>query len=821
MPNARRTQRSHRAKPKSNSNHRTAKQPNRRASKLNALLADGKVYDVDSTAPQLPKSRTFYTDKSVRTVLSDITAAQQHQQQYSSKKATLKSDRRNSKFDIRSSKRSGDALFEYKVLQNITQYFVSAGYMNCDKRTDAVQTLTVVQHDTIPTQQYARASTAQQRTQQSAAASTAAYNNIECNTLERPVKPLHTHKPVQQQPTKPLTAKQRRAAKRNANNDRDAADARRDVQNALRSHINNSHAAEQQLTDSSDDDAYYTRNNATIDQYVRRAEHKRDSDYINNIAAQILADDDCDVAENEDAMLERSIQASLMDYKSANQWQQIDDGSADETEQKADGNDSDVEIVDAPGEPLFIIDTTGTLHTDTAEPVDSMNAIETSTNELHIDSSTASADESTDYSNSQQHSSHDSSDADLHDSAHTTDTENEADLYDNDAVDDDVAVLYSTYSPLTSYTQHVPTEYIDAFPIDLARTAPAAEVFGAAQWLMHGRVARDDTVQSDDSNIDSDDEDDEDDSEFIEDESEHSDDELLADFNDEADIDDFKLSQRHIAYPAAGKTTKLHKRSKHAQYGSESDEDQLFGNIDQCTCPQHTLFDIAALNQRIHAHFIANKSKQNLVLEPNSNRFHRMQCHSLAELYNLQSYSTDCTDSSERYTTLKHTPHTATPAHKILQLFLHQCKVKNSKLLKSQAKQYGCLVHSHLNIKAVKKGVKGGGMSVGKLMSKLNKKMNKDRHGKRVTGTMRQSDKQSRGRKSAGGGGRRDESDTHAMQQARSKAAKPIDDNNVGNRMLRLLGWSDGVGLGKQSNQGIVIPILPTLKFNKRGIGAA
>ena len=37
-------------------------------------------------------------------------------------------------------------------------------------------------------------------------------------------------------------------------------------------------------------------------------------------------------------------------------------------------------------------------------------------------------------------------------------------------------------------------------------------------------------------------------------------------------------------------------------------------------------------------------------------------------------------------------------------------------------------------------------------------------------------------------------------------------------RMLRKQGWTDGQGLGK-TQQGIVDPIRPTLKFDKTGIG--
>lgn len=47
--------------------------------------------------------------------------------------------------------------------------------------------------------------------------------------------------------------------------------------------------------------------------------------------------------------------------------------------------------------------------------------------------------------------------------------------------------------------------------------------------------------------------------------------------------------------------------------------------------------------------------------------------------------------------------------------------------------------------------------------------------------------------------------------------ASPIDDNNLGNRLLRGMGWSGG-GLGA-NGQGIEAPVVATIKHDKRGLG--
>lgn len=48
--------------------------------------------------------------------------------------------------------------------------------------------------------------------------------------------------------------------------------------------------------------------------------------------------------------------------------------------------------------------------------------------------------------------------------------------------------------------------------------------------------------------------------------------------------------------------------------------------------------------------------------------------------------------------------------------------------------------------------------------------------------------------------------------------ARPIEDNNVGNRMLRKLGWSPGQGLGTEKS-GCVEPIKAVFKGNRSGLG--
>jgi len=48
--------------------------------------------------------------------------------------------------------------------------------------------------------------------------------------------------------------------------------------------------------------------------------------------------------------------------------------------------------------------------------------------------------------------------------------------------------------------------------------------------------------------------------------------------------------------------------------------------------------------------------------------------------------------------------------------------------------------------------------------------------------------------------------------------ASPIDESNVGNRLLRSMGWTPGTPLGA-TGEGIVDPISAIIKHNKKGIG--
>ena len=50
-------------------------------------------------------------------------------------------------------------------------------------------------------------------------------------------------------------------------------------------------------------------------------------------------------------------------------------------------------------------------------------------------------------------------------------------------------------------------------------------------------------------------------------------------------------------------------------------------------------------------------------------------------------------------------------------------------------------------------------------------------------------------------------------------ATLPLDDSNVGNKMLRSMGWSKGTGLGL-SAQGQVDPVPVVRRLKRRGLGA-
>ncbi|OZC07773.1 hypothetical protein X798_05253 [Onchocerca flexuosa] len=48
----------------------------------------------------------------------------------------------------------------------------------------------------------------------------------------------------------------------------------------------------------------------------------------------------------------------------------------------------------------------------------------------------------------------------------------------------------------------------------------------------------------------------------------------------------------------------------------------------------------------------------------------------------------------------------------------------------------------------------------------------------------------------------------------------PIDDTNIGNKLLKSMGWQEGTGIGK-NNQGIVAPIATEMRVEGAGLGAA
>ncbi|KAM3722396.1 RNA-binding protein 5-A [Dirofilaria immitis] len=48
----------------------------------------------------------------------------------------------------------------------------------------------------------------------------------------------------------------------------------------------------------------------------------------------------------------------------------------------------------------------------------------------------------------------------------------------------------------------------------------------------------------------------------------------------------------------------------------------------------------------------------------------------------------------------------------------------------------------------------------------------------------------------------------------------PIDDTNIGNKLLKSMGWQEGTGIGK-NNQGIVTPIATEMRVEGAGLGAA
>jgi len=58
-----------------------------------------------------------------------------------------------------------------------------------------------------------------------------------------------------------------------------------------------------------------------------------------------------------------------------------------------------------------------------------------------------------------------------------------------------------------------------------------------------------------------------------------------------------------------------------------------------------------------------------------------------------------------------------------------------------------------------------------------------------------------------------------AIKDGKEKAEKAIDESNVGNRMLKAMGWKEGSGLGKKGT-GIVAPIKTEIVSERAGLGS-
>lgn len=56
------------------------------------------------------------------------------------------------------------------------------------------------------------------------------------------------------------------------------------------------------------------------------------------------------------------------------------------------------------------------------------------------------------------------------------------------------------------------------------------------------------------------------------------------------------------------------------------------------------------------------------------------------------------------------------------------------------------------------------------------------------------------------------------LKQTKSAPSVPVPESNVGNQLLRGLGWQKGQGLGA-SQSGIVEPLLPERRTGRRGLG--
>ncbi|XP_047306452.1 SUPPRESSOR OF ABI3-5-like isoform X2 [Impatiens glandulifera] len=70
-----------------------------------------------------------------------------------------------------------------------------------------------------------------------------------------------------------------------------------------------------------------------------------------------------------------------------------------------------------------------------------------------------------------------------------------------------------------------------------------------------------------------------------------------------------------------------------------------------------------------------------------------------------------------------------------------------------------------------------------------------------------------------GGGGRGSGGDVHVQSYEVITADKAIDESNVGNRMLRNMGWQEGLGLGKDGS-GMVEPVQATSMDSRAGLGS-
>lgn len=532
-------------------NNRPSISRNLRKNKRNSLLNDNTtIYDITDVIPQSG-------------ILDELPSRKQQQLQYNRRKPhqninnkeqnTMTGSTSRSKFDIRKNRSNNELLFDYNVLMGLNTYFVSAGYMNdVSYNTVSSNQLNSNMYITAP-------STVTQQTLSTA-------HTVQAPTIKHQSNTTRT--PQSTQLHKPSTSKQRRQNKRN--NDRKHT-RRVVVRSPLIQHqLQSSHADEQILNNTSDDEIYDNKYRNSIRQQIIESNRSRGNhdNYIDRIASQIIDDSDIDSIDDEEVeVLERAVQASLMDHKSANQWNDVElqsNHSDNEEDKHSESEDNNTE-------PNYTIDTQGTHVSDINAPSADMSDIHDLNDsseqahtgvgyniddDIHIDSSTASNDDSTDYSdtpyNNESNESNSEVEYDEKNECYDSDAENE--LYDAVDNDDDVAVLYHTYSPLaTSYTPSVPGDIVDAFPIDLSRTADQPELFGAATWAMTGKISRDDTIQSDDSNSDNDDST----IEYTDDDShtDYSSDTLNIDFNRYVDIDDphhQSMNKRTVSYPTPG-----------------------------------------------------------------------------------------------------------------------------------------------------------------------------------------------------------------------------------------------------------------------------